>query len=110
MKIPEDITIQVAGQSIPMTFAAFVRVMLDQEPGANDTGANIRAAMRVEVALRDVKPGEDVDLKGDHPWLRALIEAPAGGYPGLVGARPDGSTFQLKVPARQYLPFLDALA
>jgi hypothetical protein len=69
----------------------------------NDTGAHIRAALRIETALRDPERAIEL-LPEDHALLRAAVSEPTAGYPTL--STGDGLAIQI---GRALLPYIDAV-
>lgn len=124
MRIPEDIEIKVDGQSAgPVTFAWFVRFLLDGDSRANASGAAIRAAARIETAIKcrldvlesyvrefgpeDAEAQRRLDLEpGDAALLADIAEAPEHGYPCVVVQQ--GEQRAGRQIARQLLPFIEA--
>ncbi len=75
----------------------------------NESGAGIRAGIRIEDACERDKEKHYVELTPDaHALLAAAAENPSGGYPVLRG-EVDGKKFEQSI-ARDCLRFVDAIA
>lgn len=111
IQIPEPLTLKVDGVTAPdkMTFAYFIRAVVDNDNRMNDSGAAIRASVRIDKAISDASPGSIIELdEEDHKLLAAVVEQPQGGYPTLLLQSPNGTGVTRQV-ARQLLPFIDAM-
>ena len=111
IQIPEPLTLKVDGIVAPdkMTFAFFIRAVMDNDNRMNESGAAIRASVRIDKAVSDAAPGSVMELEEeDYKLLSAVVEQPQGGYPSLRLQAPDGSGVTRQV-ARQLLPFIDAM-
>jgi len=75
----------------------------------NESGAGIRAGIRIEDACERDKEKHYVELTPDaHALLAAAAEHPSGGYPVLRG-EADGKKIEQSI-ARDCLRFVDAIA
>src|SRR5687768_5075600 len=90
-----------------ITFDDFVRYLLNTDDRFNRTGAQIRAAMKVENAL-EKHHGKILELD-ETLWkvLNEAAEAPTSGYQVLVSK--EDPTLRLNT-GRQCLVFVDAIA
>lgn len=109
--VPEDVALVLPGASGPcgivQSFAAYVAHLLDTDQRFNASGKGIRAAVRIEDAVRR---GGLVELEEDD-WatLRAANEAPTAGYPALIRQDDSGKAIGTIPMGRQLLPFVNAI-
>lgn len=103
---PERLNIGPEGFGVD-DFAKFLVATCKQ---FNESGAGIRAGIRIEDACERDKEKHYVELTPDaHALLAAAAENPSGGYPVLRGEQLDGKKFEQSI-ARDCLRFVDAIA
>jgi hypothetical protein len=70
------------GEGKTMPFDVFVGALLNSDDRFNSNGRGIRAAVRIEQALKECVDADSLKLEDDdHALLAQVIEAPTGGYP-----------------------------
>lgn len=110
VKVPENVKVKLPSREgeveAEMTFAEFVRSLLDNNPLWGKSYKNIRAGLAIEGAFKDKAPGTWVALSSDD-WemLKECIEKPQIGGPG--GAT-EGFGF-IPQAVRQLVPFMDSV-
>ncbi len=96
IKVP-DLRIEITGSTEVVDFKWFVCSLLNGDERFNRTGAGIRRAMRIERALEATKGKAEMVLdEADWFELNEAAENPSAGYS--------------ITPARQLVPFIEAIA
>ena len=109
--VPEPLAL-FAGQ-LRYPLAKCVEYVVDNDQAFQKPASKIREAQRILTAFE--VEGNVVELKDDD-WasLNKAFEEPAAGYGsfGIAGKDAAGNAFreELKVPARTFLPFVDAIS
>ena len=109
--VPEPLSL-FSGQ-FPYSLSKCVEYVVDSDPSFQKPASKIREAQRILTAFE--VEGSVVELRDDD-WasLNRAFEEPAAGYGafGVSGKDAAGNSFreELKVPARTFLKFVDAIS
>lgn len=106
--IPSTITIMFENiEAGKISFKEFIRFLLDNDKRANDSGKNIRAALRIESAINKGNESEEIELEdNDFKLLASIVLEPECGYP-VITMQIKGSGPMTKLISKQLLPFIE---